>query len=274
MVTNSDFSTANLSLVIFALGSLLYGQVAIEPMRKADLTPGLHTNLNLDFSMLAGNSSHTRVRTGLRFDYLKGAVHSFLTSSFQQGSLIEEYFVNKGFAHLRRTQSLRGRLFVEGFLQWEYNDFIRLKDRRLAGGGLRVRWLEERMGEKEAPSLQVHTGTGFMWERERIRNTKDPTDALKDLSRSTNYVTLGWTPDERVLLQLTTYFQPDVRRPKDFRVLLDGHLAFTLAGKLSATIKLSTRYDNEPPIVIEKDGLEKGIKKYDVELTSGLTYTF
>lgn len=274
MVTNSYLSTARLSLAIFTLGSLLWGQVAIEPIRKADLTPGLHTNLNLDFSMLAGNSSLTRVRTGLRFDYLKGAAHSFLTSSFQQGSLIDEYFVNKGFAHLRRTQSIRGRLFVEGFLQWEYNDFIRLKDRRLAGGGLRVRWLEVRRGEKETPSLLVHTGTGFMWERERIRNAKDPTDALKDLLRSTNYLFLGWTPDERVLLQITTYFQPDIRRPSDFRVLLDGRLAFALTGKLSATIKLSTRYDNEPPIVIEKDGLEKRIKRHDVELTSGLVYTF
>lgn len=274
MVTNSYFSTARLSLAIFALGSLLWGQINTEAMRKADLTPGLHTDLNLDFSMLAGNSNLLRIKTGLRFDYLKGAAHSFLTSSFQQGSLIDEYFVNKGFAHLRRTQSLRGRLFVEGFLQWEYNDFIRLKERNLAGGGLRIRWLEVRIDEKETSVLNLYTGVGFMWEQERIRNARDPEDDLKDLLRSTNYLFLGWTPDERLLLQFTTYFQPDVKQLSDFRVLLDSRLAFTLTGKLSAVIKLNTRYDNDPPIVLEKDGSERRIKRYDIELTSGLAYMF
>lgn len=274
MPLNTSIATFFRYLPIFALGSLLWGQINTEAMRKADLTPGLHTDLNLDFSMLAGNSNLLRIKTGLRFDYLKGAAHSFLVSSFQQGSMIEEYFVNKGFVHLRRTQSLRGRLFVEGFLQKEYNEFIRLKERNLAGGGLRIRWLEARTDEKETSVLNLYTGMGFMWEQERIRNAKDYADALKDLLRSTNYLFISWTPDERILLQATTYIQPDAHRLSDFRVLVDGALAFSITGKLMVAIKLNVRYDKDPPIVLEKDGSERRIKRHDIELTSGLAYKF
>jgi hypothetical protein len=260
-------------LAIFALGSLLWGQVNTEAMRKGDLSPGLHTGLDLDFSLLAGNSDLIRLGAVIRFDYLAGTSHSFLVSNFQQGSLIEKHFVNKGFVHLRRTQFLRGHLSVEGFLQREYNEFIRLEERSLAGGGLRIRWLEARTDEKKQ-GIKLYTGLGFMWERERIRNAKDPTDALKDLLRSTNYVTLGWTPDDRLLLQFTSYIQPDIGHLNDLRVLLDGRLAFSLTGKLSVAIKLNSRYDNDPPIVLEKDGSEKHLRKYDMELTSGLAYIF
>ena len=261
-------------LALFALGSLLWGQVNTEAMRKADLTSGWHTDLNLDFSMIAGNTDLSRIKTGLRFDYLHGTAHSFLAYSYQQGSLVEEDFVNKAFVHLRRTQSLRTHLAIEGFLQREYNEFISLKERNLAGCGLRIRWLQGWTNEGKTTGLKVTTGFGFMWEQEQIRNARNPKDQLKDLVRSTNYLVLGLIPDERLLLQLTTYYQPNIKRPKDFRVLLDGGFAFTLTEKLSAAITLNARFDSEPPVVLEKNGSEKILEKYDMELASGLVYKF
>lgn len=274
MIASSILNTVSKVSAWLALGSLAWGQVNTEAMRKADLTTGWHTDLNLDFSMIAGNTDLSRIKAGLRFDYLHGAAHSFLAYSYQQGSLVEEDYVNKAFIHLRRTYSLRNNLAVEGFLQREYNEFIRLKERNLAGGGLRVRWLKGQFEQGKVTGLRVTTGVGFMWEQEQIRNARDFKDRLKDLVRSTNYIVLGWIPDERLLLQSTTYLQPDIKRPKDFRVLLDGGFAFTLTGKLSAAITLTARYDNDPPVVLEKDGSEKILEKYDMELTSGLVYKF
>jgi hypothetical protein len=274
MIASNILRPASRTLALLVLGSLAWGQVNTEAMRKADLTTGFHTDLRLDFSMIAGNTNLSRIKTGLRFDYLKGAAHSFLAYSYQQGSLVEEDFVNKGFVHLRRTQSLRSNLAVEGFMQKEYNEFIRLKERNLAGGGLRIRWLKYQTDQGKPIGMKITTGLGFMWEQEQIRNARDSEDRLKDLVRSTNYLVLGWLPDERLLLQLTTYLQPDIQQPKDFRVLFDGGFAFTLTGKLSAVITLNARYDNEPPVVLEKNGSEKILEKYDMELTSGLVYKF
>lgn len=233
-------------------------------MRKGDLQPGLHTGLNLDVVVVAGNSKLLRIKTTLRFDYLKGKTHTLLAGSFQQGrqGSSDTLFINKGFVHLRRTRSLGGGLYFEGFVQKEFNDFIRLKDRSLAGGGLRIRWLEAGTDEDGNPALRLHTGLGFMWEQERLKDCEAP---RAELVRSTNYVVLRWEPDARRLFQVTTYFQVDVERSRDHRVLMDGGLAFALTGKLSLVIRLNARYDHEPP---------EGVKNYDIELTNGLSFVF
>lgn len=239
-------------------------QVDTEALRKGKLTPGLHAKLNLEFDVLSGNSQLLLIKTTLRFDYLKRANHIFLVSSFQQGRKDTSYtlFVNKGFAHLRWTKSLRDDLFVEGFVQKEFNDFIHLEDRSLVGGGLRIRWLKVEADKKNISVIRLFTGSGLMLERESI---KDSAISITYLVRSTNYLVFKWEPDERLLCQITTYFQLDVSRLSDFRLLTDGGITFSLTGKLSALIKLYIRYDNEPL---------DGIKKHDIELTNGLSYTF
>ena len=274
MIAHNILKSARQILALLILGSIAWGQVNTEAMRKADLTAGFHTDLNLDFSMIAGNTDLSRIKTGLRFDYLQGAAHSFLAYSYQQGSLVEQDFVNKAFVHLRRTRSLQNNLAVEGFLQREYNEFIRLKERNLAGGGLRIKWQEGQNDSGKTTGVKLTTGFGFMWEQEQIRNARDPEDQFKDLLRSTNYLVIGWLPDERILLQLTTYVQPDIQRLDDYRILLDGGFVFTLTRKLTAAITITARYDSDPPVVQNKDGSEKILEKYDLELNSGLIYRF
>ena len=270
MFLRRSISTTLRFLVAFGLGSLLLAQVNTEAMRKGDLTPGLHPALDLDLGVVAGNSELFQINATLRFDYLKSTSHTFVVGSRQFGQT-DSLFSNKGFIHLRRTHSLRRGLLIEGFLQNEFNQFIRLKNRNLVGGGLRIRWPWRQTEEQGTSIVKLDTGLGFMWEQERITNAKDPEDSSKSLLRSTNYLVLGWEPDERLLIQVTTYFQPDIRRLSDFRLLIDGGLSINLTGKLSLAIKLRTRYDNDPPIIVE-NGVEKSIKKYDIELTSGLAY--
>lgn len=249
---------------MLVLACPLAAQVNTEAMRKSVLTPGLNGNLNLDLGLVGGNSQLLNVKGTLRFDYLRGNAHTFLVGN-RQNSKAKSTIINKGFVHLRHTRPISSRLHVEGFLQTEFNEFIRLKDRNLAGGGVRIRW-RDTMADKEAgPGQNLTTGLGFMWERERITNAPDSADDEKNLLRSTNYLVLGWRPDDRLLLQATTYFQFDVGQPEDFRVLLDAGLSFTLVGRLSAIIKLSSRYDNQPPA-------ELGLERYDFELSSGLAY--
>ena len=253
--------------LLSAAANPLWPQVNTEAMRVGSLTPGLHPKVSLDLAMVGGNSKLVNLKGTVRFDYLKGAAHTFLVGSLQQGKSDTLLIINKGFIHLRRTVPLRGRLDIEGFAQNEFNDFINLKERNLLGGGVRIRWRDAGPGESGAAGVGLATGIGFMWEQERITGPQDPEDALKELIRSTNNLVLSWQPDERLVLQTTAYFQFDVARPQDFRVLLDGNLAFALAGRLTATINLTSRYDSLPPA-----GLN--LAKYDVEITSGLAFAF
>jgi hypothetical protein len=262
MFFHRTLTTGTLFLAVFFSGSQSAAQVNMEIMRKEDLQAGPHAELNLDIGLIAGNSDLTLIKTTVRFDYLEKSAHSFLVASFQQGNRPAGVFINKGFLHLRRTQSLGGPLFLEGFVQQEYNEFIRLTNRSLAGGGIRVNWSGKRNNDQETPYFKLYSGHGFMWERERINI---PTNPLTNILRSTNYIFLGWRLDKRVLFQTTGYFQPNVTRINDFRVLISGNISFAITGKLSAAIKFYTRYDNDPPADVET---------YDIELTNGLIYAF
>lgn len=270
------FSAPGLALSGLILTSLLSAQVNTEAMRKEDLTPGLHTTLGADLGYIAGNSNLLQVRSNLRFDYLSGGNHFFLVIEYQQGRKDERRFINKGFAHLRGMkalgrsttgEALTPRLHVEGFLQREFNEFIDLEDRQLAGGGLRIRWHQRQGTAETPPPLQLNTGVGFMWEREQIDTTSPETNdkPVTDIIRSTNYLVVRWNIDNRLALFSTTYYQFDLRRLSDYRVLWEGRLNFTITKRLSLTVNLNLRYDSEPP---------RGIKPLDLEITNGISYSF
>ncbi len=258
-------STIGLTLAALLLPSLLVAQVNTEALRKETLAPGLHTTLGADLGCIAGNSSLLQLKSNLRFDYLTGGNHFFLVTQYQQGRKDEQLFINKGFAHLRGVRTLRPRLLVEGFLQREFNEFINLEDRRLAGGGLRIRWRQRQDLSGKPPPLQINTGIGLMWEREQIDTTgQESSDKpVTDIIRSTNYLVVRWQLDERLTLFSTTYYQVDPSRLSDYRILWEGRLGFTVTKRLSLTINLDLRYDSEPP---------EGIKPYDLEVTNGVSY--
>lgn len=260
--------TARFTLAAFLLTSLLTAQVNTEALRREDLSHGLHTTLGADLGLMAGNSDLLQLKSNLRFDYLGGGNHFFLVIQYQQGSKDQRRFINKGFAHLRGVRALRPRLHVEGFLQREFNEFIALEDRQLAGGGLRIRWRQRQDSSEKPPPLQLNTGIGLMWERERIETTGqasgDPVHgAVASLVRSTNYLVVSWQLDERLALFSTTYYQVDLRRFSDYRILWEGRLGVNLTKRLSLTLNLDLRYDSEPPT---------GIKHYDLEITNGVSY--
>lgn len=259
--------TARLTLATLLLATLLAAQVNTEALRREDLAPGLHTTLGADLGLIAGNSDLLQLKSSLRFDYRSGGNHFFLVGQYQQGST-DTLFINKGFAHLRGVKALGPRYYVEGFVQREFNEFIALEDRKLAGGGLRIRWLQRQDSSEKPPPLQLNTGIGLMWEREQIDTTGeaagDPEHgAVASLVRSTNYFVVQWKVDDRLTLFSTTYYQVDLRRLSDYRILWEGRLGVNLTKRLSLTLNLDLRYDSEPP---------GRIKPYDLEITNGVSY--
>ena len=132
---------------------------------------------------------------------------------------LQNQIVNKGFGHLRLMKSISSNIFIELFTQFGFNDFLVMKDRKLAGGGLRYKMLK---GEK----IYSFIGIGVMQENEIYDLENEPT---KNLIRSTNYISWNINITENAFLNNTAYYQFSASDMNDFRLLYEGGLEFELS---------------------------------------------
>ncbi|MGD9899254.1 MAG: DUF481 domain-containing protein [Calditrichaceae bacterium] len=249
-------------LLLMISCSLLKAQVNTEALRKFELSPGLHSRVNFSISYQSGNTNLYKIRTGLRSDYLRGKYHFFGVLDYQQGEKDDSRYTNKGFIHLRGQKSINNRLAVESFIQKEFDEFIMLSDRNLAGSGLRYSVIQKKSDGNGSRELKTYLGTGIMFENESYNDDIEPE---QNLLRTTNYVGLIWKKDENVRFQLISYFQAAFEDFSDYRVLSEGNISFNVTSRLIIAIMINHRYDNNPL---------KEVKNSDLEITNGIEFLF
>ena len=250
------------SFCFLILSSIAYAQVNTEAMRLLDLEPGWYNKLGLSLDYSSGNTNILAFKTSFRSDYVWKSSHTFVVTNFRLGRKDGKSFTNRGFAHLRDIYALSQMVMIEGFLQKQFNESIRLDDRELAGGGLRLVVMHPKKKSKYLSLMYLYVGIGAMWEYEKL-NTDEALET--NLLRSTNYVTGRLELSERVTASTTCYFQPDLEQPSDYRILLEGNLQLDIADNLSFSNKLSLRYDSEPP---------SDVKNTDLEIVHGINISF
>ena len=249
-----------ITILLFACRSVS-AQINIftgETIKQMQLDPGLYNQINLDLSYRTGNTDLLTFRSRFRSDYLSTKFHCFVFGSLQEERKEGAFFTNKGMAHGRIIRKLTNHVMVESFGQKQFNESILLNDRNLIGGGIRIAGLSSKS------KFNLYIGIGVMWEHERI-NDSNVGEITTQLIRSTNYV--NWTVqfNERISTSATGYYQVHAKRLLDYRVLFEGRIKFSITKKLSFPLKINLRYDNEPPT---------GIRKHDLEIFNGLSYTF
>jgi len=258
----------------------LTAQINTEAMRRDEVPDGVHETLELDATLLSGNSDFFRGTAGLRIDWRARDRYLFGVVRYERGIEDDRDFVDKGFIHLRGIHRRTDRLSVEFFAQKEFDDFILIRDRTLLGGGFRIDLLGGRRmprpagveappgvdpdasTPRRAPSIRLSAGIGAMWESEDLDT--EPRTATRFL-RATNYLSLHWIADDRLRLGAVVYYQVRYRDAGDARILLDAGLEFDLTRAVAFRAALGLRYDHEPP---------PGIVRHDVELTNGLRIAF
>jgi putative salt-induced outer membrane protein YdiY len=233
-----------------------YSQVNTEAMRRTTGEEGFTSDGSLGLSLARGNSNFLKFDASFRMDYYKKPWHIFIVTNFNRGEQSDTLYQNQGFVHLRFVRQFGSRIALEVFTQKEFDEFIRLKDRNLIGGGLRINILQK------SRKMVLHQGIGLMRENEVY---DDPAEREKNLLRSTNYLSAKYHVDDRVILSFTGYYQINVKSCPDYRFLIGTQFLFQLSKNFSFRVKLNYRYDNDPP---------SGIKKYDIELTNGIALTF
>ena len=253
-------SILTLIILIFTIEGKALATVNIETIRSDKDAEGFSNSLSLKLGYIEGNSNIRNAETKIRSDYLEGKRHIFLAASHKRGEKDEERYLDKGFAHLRLISKLSDSFSGELFMQKEYNEFTLLEDRQLAGTGIRIALFQEE--EEQSSTSHIYIGIGIMWEKEVLDiNPDDETE----IYRSTNYISCRVRTNETTTLAATAYYQPDLDDSSDYRLLFDGTLAFKITDSLAFTFDINYRFDNEPPA---------GIKRYDTEITNGISLSF
>ncbi|MCH8290299.1 DUF481 domain-containing protein [Candidatus Poribacteria bacterium] len=252
---------------IFWLCGFASAQVNIfnpETVRKMELDLGWYNSITLNLTSHSGNTDLLTLRAKLRSDYLVGKSHTFVMANFQQGKKDGKSFIDKGLIHLRSVQSVSQSVAVEAFVQKQFDDFILLQDRNLAGGGIRIVPLGQRAKSENGATFRLFIGVGAMWENEVI-NDSQKGEIETDIVRSTNYISGAWQINEWLASTTTNYYQFNPKSYSDFRILFEGSIGFRLTKRLTFSMQLNFRYDNEPPTDVEK---------HDLEIINGFNYAF
>ena len=249
---------------LFVFTVNVQAQVNIETLRRLDSKPGWYNDITLSLTYQSGNTDLLRFKSSLRSDYWFNKYHTFGITTLQHGEQGGKLYTDKGFVHLRGARSIVERLSIEMFLQKQFNESILLRDRNLAGGGIRISALKQRTDTKNGTGLNLYLGIGGMWENETI-NDKQHGETETNIIRSTNYLSAAWRIDKRLTVIVTGYYQPYLQRFSDFRVLSESRFEVRATETVAFNIRLNFRYDSKPPT---------GVEPNDLEIINGLSYKF
>lgn len=261
-ITFLELTVALICIILFNTSSSpSVAQVNVftsETMKRMEQKAGWYNSVKLDLSYRSGNTDLLTLRTRFRTDYLSKSFHTFLFGSLQHGRKDDDLFTSKGIAHARLIRNLTHHVLVESFVQKQFNESILLTDRNLLGGGFRFAF--------STPEARINSyfGTGIMWEHESI-NDSDKGIIVTRIPRSTNYISWKAELDDRISTSATGYYQVSLEDVTDFRILFEGSISFSLSKRLTMPLSANFRFDNSPPT---------GIRKHDLEIFNGLSYTF
>ena len=241
---------------------MLLAQINTEAMRSENVTDEFINKVNVDFGIEKADAEVIELAASYRLDYFNPiGLHIFLIFNYENGyeqkkGLEKNQVVNKGFGHLRMTKMISSKLFFEVFTQFGFNDFLLMKDRKLAGSGLRYKMVSN-------DRMNTFLGIGLMQENEIYDDIVNEPE--KKLLRSTNYLSWNINIAKNTQLYNTVYYQFSFSDINDYRLLYDGSINFSVNEKLSFVIELNYRYDNDP---------HGNMGKSYIQLNNGIEFTF
>ena len=248
-------------IITIIFSGFCFSQINTESMRNEKLIEGIQNKISLNFSLEKADVEIVEFETKYRMDYnINKNLVSFLIlnykNGYQKNNDETNQITNKGFTHLRLTQNIIPQIYGELFFQIGFNDFLSIKNRKLGGGGIRIK------GKEQIKSLNSFIGIGLMNEIEKY---DDDDNSVFKLIRLTNYLTLDFQILKNILFTNTAYYQVDISNINDFRILYNSGLNIQLIKNLNFSMNINFRYDNEP--------VNNTNKQY-IQITNGITYHF
>lgn len=229
---------------------------------------GVASRWGKNMAFVVGTTKYAtkRKRADRLSDYAEGAERTVLDE--------EHRYSNAHLVAARYNRFFTEKAIGEVFAQGEYNEFLLLDLRALAGVGGRFSLFDEEHADG-------WLGLGYMAELERLTpdaiDPDEPADVLAH--RLTSYLTLSVMINERTDLTTTTYFQPRLTQLTDFRVYNESTLTLGLSEWLAWAVTFTLRHDSDPPALLVGEDedvpiTEQHLQPTDLAIVNKLTLTF
>ncbi len=247
-------------IIVFILWvpALAQAQVNVERLRSDQQEDGLSGSLGLNAAFTSGNILFADFGTASHLEWRKNkdlifwVLNARYAAKRTQADLLAEpdidlwdeeaHFANLMLQHLRYNRQLSDAWWWEAFTQFEYNEFLLLDRRLIAGTG--PRWALAN-GKKGG----IWMGTSAMVEEERLNpDSIAPTESVQTVVlRSSSYLTTTLRGEQWSLVT-TLYMQPQFADFGDYRMMGESSLTLKMNKTLSFTVDARIRHDTHPPI--------------------------
>ncbi|MGB0869412.1 MAG: DUF481 domain-containing protein [Flavobacteriales bacterium] len=228
----------------------------IESLRKIGKETVWSGNTNLNVQLIENKNSFVLVSNRTRLQYKKDKSLFMLINDYNLKESNSNKIVSKGIQHLRYNYKWTEKVRAEVFVQNQFDEISKIRYRRLFGFGPRFKL-------NKNDDYRFYLGTLVMAEWEKIRSDVESSD-FRDY-RLSMYFSFSLFPKEGLSIVSTTYMQPRIDEPKDFRFSNDTKVIFKIFKNVAFNIQYSITHDRYPAL---------GIPRTQYKLTNGIIYTF
>jgi hypothetical protein len=224
-------------ILFFLWGSHTTGAaqiVNIEDKRQDYDTTGWFGRVDLSANLTEYSSTVFTVAGSLRMDRVGEQWSWMLIGQYRSTRVNASRIRNDAYTHLRGARLLTEKLNLEAFLQWQFNEFLDLDIRALAGIGPRWALVQEE-------PFHLFFGLIYMYGYEEIAREEEP--AFRDHRLSAS-VALRWHPSDWFTLASTSYYQPLLDNWAESRLSTVNSLVFNLNDRFALSTNLSISYDD------------------------------
>jgi len=250
-----------LTAVVLASATPIHAQIVnVQPLMSADSgEDAFKGEFGGSLTLKTGNVDLLLASSTLLASYTSGAHKIISSSSAQLGIKSGDEFLERMFTHLRYQIAFVDWLTWETYTQVATDRFRRMALRALVGTGPRIALVE-------GPAVAFAVAASYMFEREMLGESAfDDSGAAYNNHRLSLYVTGKFILAPLVSLIHTTYFQPRVDDPLDFRLSSETNLGFNLTSSVGLSVGVRVTYDAAPP---------EGVKDLDTSTNAKVTYAF
>ena len=217
----------------------LYCQINIESLRGIHQDAFRHS-IQIDWNQSQSTAQINRFRGNYSHHSRQDNRDSFIITRYQTATLDNTVFANDGMLHVRRMSRWTQTRWLEGFGQYQFQNFAELDQRVLFGGGIRKEGSRNRYG------IIITFGTGIMHEYEQYTGY-----APTQLVRSTSYLSLQRTVGN-IQLSSTNYYQPRLDALSDYRILSQSTIDYTLSEQVYLSFFFNLLFKSVVPDTIER----------------------
>ncbi|WP_297442758.1 DUF481 domain-containing protein [Sulfurimonas sp.] len=243
-------------ILIFVSIVNLYAVVSIAPINIGE-KPGVSGALKGSFETQRGNARTDNYSASAKVQYDNNSSYVMWTEvAFNYGKSSGIVNTNNSFTHLRYIHTTYvEELNWESFLQSQTNEFTNVKDRYLAGVGLRYFINKSQYGK-------VYVGLGTFYEFLSYTTQIDP---VEHNNRLNAYISYSKELGENTKLTYLVYIQPSYADFSDYVLKNAFELKIRIYEKLYLNFTISYNEDTKPAI---------GIKRTDAHQKTSFLYEF